>query len=115
MARNNFNPIYPIAGGLVGALAGNLIGTISDLNDEKRLGDKRVALVQKYNRELFGQLSDSYEVDDLSLNDESKSYVFTSSPEGLEPMTCRGEYTVEDDIAHAVGTIACTTEQTIEK
>ena len=71
--------------------------------------DERVAAVQEHNAQLADQLSASMEVTGLILDDESSSFIFTSTESSGDPVTCEGSYVVEDGVAQSTGELACTT------
>lgn len=86
--------------------------TTSNTNNNLE-SNKRVVAVQEINAQLTDQLSDSYEMSGLIVDDKAGSFEFTSNLPGAGRESCTGNFEIVDDIARGVGSIACTTESEI--
>lgn len=82
-------------------------------NNNNSDANERVVEIQEINAQLEDQLSESREISGLIVDDKGSSFEFTSRLPGVEIETCQGRYVVENDIARATGSIACTTIQQI--
>lgn len=111
--ERGFNPVVPVLGAMLGFFASRYFLTIDQLNEANKEADKRVAAVQEINAQLSDQLSDSYEISGLVVDDEGSSFEFTSVLPGSGRELCTGNFEIVDDVARGVGNIACTTETEI--
>lgn len=89
-------------------IGGNIAASIRDSE-----ANRRVYEVQEINAQLEDQLSDSYEVSGLIVDDKGSSFEFASHPAGMDTETCQGSYVITDGVARATGSLACTTETDI--
>ncbi|MCA9332625.1 hypothetical protein KDA00_02010 [Candidatus Saccharibacteria bacterium] len=101
--RPRFGLIFWLTGFSAGISLCNLGHILADDSDS------RVEKIQTYNEQIFEQLSDDQEgVQNLVLHDWSNSYSFTVSQEGQADQVCEGSYEVNNNVAVAIGDIACT-------
>ncbi|MCA9346451.1 hypothetical protein KC960_03090 [Candidatus Saccharibacteria bacterium] len=111
--ERNFNTAAPIIAGLLGFFVSGYFIKIAEISEANRIADKRVDAVQKYNAQLTDQLSDSYTISGLVVDDEAGTFEFTSTLPGSGTETCTGNFVVENDIARGVGSVACTVQEEI--
>ncbi len=111
--ERGFNPAAPVIGAMLGFFISGYFMKIGEINEANKEANRRVAAVQEINAQLSDQLSDSYEISGLVVDDKGSSFEFTSVLPGSGTESCTGNFEIVDDVARGVGNIACTTETEI--
>lgn len=79
-------------------------------------GDKKIQEAQIQNEQIYTQLdSEVTPIKGLILKTSDETFEFQTQTQNGQAETCSGEYEVKDDVAVAVGDLACTQTSPIGK
>ena len=90
------------------------LGYLNGSSDDP--GEKKIQEAQIHNEQIYTQLeSEVTPIQGLILKTSDETFEFQTQTQTGQAETCSGEYEVKDDVAVAVGELACTQTSPIGK